>query len=911
MANKKKQRRTLSPEERLFLPHLRTWYADHPEYEANRAAFIRKRLPIDIPILRGLWERQGGKSAIGGRAISLNKGVTNAYSVLATPRHIPVRASIDHKKPRHLYRSGQVPLEEIYDLEKNGQWISTFQNQHKNGFNQEELEREAAESRKYHELMSQVAEGAKEYQEHSRHFSRKALRLKLAATLAASANTDEGLSFESALNQMRSANQKAFKEIISKASHALGLKPHLEDAIGDWTDGAEHSVLQRIHEPIDERTSEYLAAWYGLLANQKSVLVFHPKHQGPDSTYEIDLPDTDLAKVRESLNQAGIPFRTIVPTRKGTKVVVYDEGRQLRNNVAQFGEANNADIRESQGQGRFIGGSSRTQARSKYRRIITAYEARTGHSAAGRYAHTQAGPIPSSIPSVRDNYQRSEPTPPAKPQIPQQEPARMSKGLMGKFRSKWEGIKESLRRASPESTRSRKWAERDRRAKELQGKVKESRVQAPVGGMIVRGIYYPGGRMIPSKNYSEDQKARYQRGDFAGALQAEADHKARVRYAAEKPLDTSRDPVDTVAGPNQRPPASASAPYKVAYPPTVNRAAGVNGTQPTHPVANDPTSLSRRFPQRPLAQAPVQPLPPSDPYRPGVTFNGGDTLSRSETRERMSPAYDEKLRPESRPLRQKQRELMDQEQDYIDRMAAINARKRQQDRDRRIADAENRLKMRDEAAKQLRDIQNESMRADLDETERRASQRYKTRPGQTEQELLPNPGGQPNSNQRPVYPDATPQKAEGSIPESRSTLPRGNKQGDRFGPPDTILPPNAKGLGVVAPRKQDPYNPPPYDNRPLTPQQKEYLEGQSPDTRETLEEMRGRSPVRPPSQRGLEQYPLSAEALEGRRRLWQFTYDRERRKPGWRFASPMDLTWHVNRLHGFGPDGKEVGLIKR
>lgn len=525
----------MSADERLFRPHLHTWYKDHPEYAANPAEFIRKRMPIDVPILKKIWERQGGKSAIGGRAISLNTGVTNAYSALATPRHVPVRASIDHKIPRHLYRSGQVPLEELYNLEKNAQWISTFQNQHKNGFREEDLQRDAADSRRYHELQAQVAEGAEEYQQHSKHFLKK-LGKRLRYALGTSQAKDR-MTFEAALNQMRSANQKSFKDVIRKATEALGIKPHLENAIGDWSDGAEHSVLQRIHEPIDERTADYLAAWYGLLANQKAVLVFQPRHGGPDSNYEVDVPDSDLNRVREHLNQAGIPFRTIVPTGKGARVWVYDQGNKLKENVGQFAEKYNAEVRESQGHGKFLGGNSgstgantRSEARSNYRRIITAYESRS------KSGSPQA-PVPTNEPSRNNDNLRPESSP--APQEPVEPPAREKLARKKYARSgtvaAFERLRDSLKRSDPRNVRKRKWEQRDRRARELQSApapVKESREQSPEGGMIVRGIYYPGGEMIPSKDYSAEQKARYARGDVAGALKAEADRKARVKYSS-------------------------------------------------------------------------------------------------------------------------------------------------------------------------------------------------------------------------------------------------------------------------------------------------------------------------------------------------------------------------------------------
>lgn len=480
--------------------------------------------------------------------------------------------------------------------------------------------------------------------------------------LAYSPNTDEGLTFEDAIARVRSGNQKAFKQIIKHVNEQIGLKAQLQDAIGDWSDGAENSVLQKIDEPIDPKTADYLAAWYGLLGNQKAVLSFTPSYNGEDSVYQIELPQTDMAQIRSQLDKAGIPFRTLVPSKKGTKIVVYDQGRALRDQVAQFAGSHNATIRESIGQGRFIGGDTRTAARSKYRKIITAYESapgrggspvptyrppvlphhiRSGSGEAG--SEGQAGPIrqarkgqviryaaglEAAPPKKGVFYSRDDlmqesdadflknlhkkivppqhriPEPPDveadpveiqaghqnqedlelsqqhgehisgmakkilesgsrgawltlvhlglrgyadelmsrhkgrvryaaaqhpateakiavmyprdKPVDPVAELKRMKDAFVGYLQGLGEIGREAWRRAG-----------KKRRKYGRQGGVK-----SPPNGVIVRGLFYPGGRFIPSANlekakydqyrHVEDQRARYAKGDFAGALKAEA-----------------------------------------------------------------------------------------------------------------------------------------------------------------------------------------------------------------------------------------------------------------------------------------------------------------------------------------------------------------------------------------------------
>jgi hypothetical protein len=195
------------------------------------------------------------------------------------------------------------------------------------------------------------------------------------ALVASSSNTEEEMGFDQAYRQATSGNQKAFVSMTDEQMAKIGLKGRAESAVGDWEDGAEHSVLRELAPDTDYETLKYAAAWHGLLGNQRAVLVFRPGHRGPDSTYSIDVPDTDVAEVRARLSAAGVPFRTIVPGKKGTRVVVFDQGRQWRDNVAKFAGHYGAHVRESIGQGEYIGGGSRAAARRAYRDLITRYEA--------------------------------------------------------------------------------------------------------------------------------------------------------------------------------------------------------------------------------------------------------------------------------------------------------------------------------------------------------------------------------------------------------------------------------------------------------------------------------------------------------------------------------------------------------
>jgi hypothetical protein len=200
------------------------------------------------------------------------------------------------------------------------------------------------------------------------------------ALVASSSNTEQDMSFDEAFKRSQSDESVSFRKIADGFMAQLGLEGKNDTAVGDWEDGAEHSLLTSLPPDVDIETLKYLGAWYGLTGNQRAVLVFRPEQRGLDSVYEVETPETDVQKVRQALSAAGVPYRTIVPSKKGTRVVVYDEKRKLRDNVAHFAGLYNAPVRESIGSGAYVGADSRAAARKAFRDTIAEYESRSGRS---------------------------------------------------------------------------------------------------------------------------------------------------------------------------------------------------------------------------------------------------------------------------------------------------------------------------------------------------------------------------------------------------------------------------------------------------------------------------------------------------------------------------------------------------
>jgi hypothetical protein len=232
------------------------------------------------------------------------------------------------------------------------------------------------------------------------------------AHVFSSPNTGE-LNFPQALTASQSSGQAGFRHIALDLLGKLGIRQHqVEDAIGDWSDGAENSVAARLDEPVDPSKVQYLAAWMGLLGHQKSVLAFIPG-EGPDTLHELQTSQTDLSFLRRRLSEIGIPFRTLVPHHKeGTTIYVWDQGNKLSPNVHAAKDTFGGQISSIPGTGTLIGedpSQTRSASRANYRSIISDFEG------AGGLGNNPAGSAGQPQPA---GNQPAQPSGPAQSQSP-------------------------------------------------------------------------------------------------------------------------------------------------------------------------------------------------------------------------------------------------------------------------------------------------------------------------------------------------------------------------------------------------------------------------------------------------------------------------------------------------------------
>ena len=160
-----------------------------------------------------------------------------------------------------------------------------------------------------------------------------------------------------------------------------GVNTTAQNAVGDWPNGSEESIVHTAPQGTDPRRLKYLGAWHGISGQKKSVLVFHPNPKGPDSLYHMVHPSTDMGEVREQLIAAGINYKTLLPGKTSTRVMVYDPNRGMRNTIDQFATNNNLNVEENIGQGEIVGhngdwnsAGALPKSRQAYTNIIGEYE---------------------------------------------------------------------------------------------------------------------------------------------------------------------------------------------------------------------------------------------------------------------------------------------------------------------------------------------------------------------------------------------------------------------------------------------------------------------------------------------------------------------------------------------------------
>ena len=192
-----------------------------------------------------------------------------------------------------------------------------------------------------------------------------------------SPNTREGLKLEDAIRHLNSPEEESLiRQAPGLACVARSSIGTLK-AVGSWGDGAEHSVLLRAK--TDEQTLRYVLSVLGRKADQKAVLYFNPRPDGPALIYSLRPQKRvgGLSKVAQILDRAGVEFRTLVPQKRSVMVYIVDTKRELHARVMAAARSLRARVESQRGAAGFIGDdSSREKAKILFDQEILSFESK-------------------------------------------------------------------------------------------------------------------------------------------------------------------------------------------------------------------------------------------------------------------------------------------------------------------------------------------------------------------------------------------------------------------------------------------------------------------------------------------------------------------------------------------------------
>ena len=189
-----------------------------------------------------------------------------------------------------------------------------------------------------------------------------------------SPNTRTDLKLPEAIAGMNSAEESKLLKQAVNLGCVVRSRIRAFRALGSWSDGAEHSVLLSIKG--DEESLRYVLSRLGRDAQQKYVIYFHPKLQGSADLYTLR-PRTrarNLVALTNTLERAGIPFRTLVPSGDSTAIYIIDLDRDLRAKILAAARKLHARVTSQPGNAALFGDDARPQAKAKFEQEIKTYE---------------------------------------------------------------------------------------------------------------------------------------------------------------------------------------------------------------------------------------------------------------------------------------------------------------------------------------------------------------------------------------------------------------------------------------------------------------------------------------------------------------------------------------------------------
>jgi hypothetical protein len=191
-----------------------------------------------------------------------------------------------------------------------------------------------------------------------------------------SPNTRTDLKLEEAIKGMDSREEAQLRTKAINLSCVVRTRIRAFKALGSWSDGAEHSVMLRVKS--DEPTLRYVLSRMGRDAQQKYVIYFHPRPKGSADLYTLRMGRraANIVALANTLERAGIPFRTVVPAGGTTAVYIIDLDRDLRQKILTAARRLRARVTQETGNASLFGDDQREKAKTIFEQEIKTYEAK-------------------------------------------------------------------------------------------------------------------------------------------------------------------------------------------------------------------------------------------------------------------------------------------------------------------------------------------------------------------------------------------------------------------------------------------------------------------------------------------------------------------------------------------------------
>jgi hypothetical protein len=189
-----------------------------------------------------------------------------------------------------------------------------------------------------------------------------------------SPNTKTDLKLEQAIAGMSSPEEAVLVNKAVNLGCVVRSRITAFRALGSWSDGAEHSVLLRVRG--DEESLRYILSRMGRDAEQKYVIYFHPQPKGSIDLYVLRprARTKNLVALTNELERAGIPFRTLVPSRGTIEIYIIDLDRDLREKIMTAARSLRAQVIKETGNAQLFGDDAREKAKEKFDQEIKNYE---------------------------------------------------------------------------------------------------------------------------------------------------------------------------------------------------------------------------------------------------------------------------------------------------------------------------------------------------------------------------------------------------------------------------------------------------------------------------------------------------------------------------------------------------------